>query len=132
MWIQNQRDRAVEIRSIKLRLLAGGKRYIAYAEAGEQLHAERDIGNSGNRKVGISPAVSNLNAGTSLKLVERGRKSGALQFRYTDLPYDEVNDDELQGASYTLTLVDANDETHHQNGSIGGTLKQLKEIQGRQ
>jgi hypothetical protein len=121
LWIQNWRAFTVEVKNIKLRLSVNGKQYVAYADTIDPIHFEFDVSRLGT-EVGIGRAAKNLNAETSLKLVEGGRKQGALQFRFPELQFFEVEHDELHGASFTLTLIDANEEEHHQNGFIKGTL----------
>lgn len=121
LWIQNWRSFTVEVKSFKLRVSVNGKQYVGYAASGDELHAEFEVNRCG-QEVGIGPAVRNLNAAGSLTLIENQRERGALQFRFPELQFFDIEHDELNGAPFTLTLIDANDEKHHQNGTIKDTM----------
>lgn len=123
LWVANPRRSAAVIDEIRLKISVNGKQHVAFAETGNDVYPRRDIALTGVN-VGLGLAHPNLNAETPLRITESTRTEGALQFKFPEIDFLQINDEELATAAYTLILVDRTAEKHVKPGYGLGKLKE--------
>ncbi len=122
--ITNRRHPAIKVETFKLIVSVKGTDHLAFADSGNQVHPHRYITDEGSEAVGHQ-SIPNLNHAIPLVCRQDMPISGALQFVFKGLDFGHFLDDldALDGAQFTLLIIDEDGERHPQNGVLAGRDK---------